>query len=198
MEEVRRVKNLADVVSNSDKKKVIAYELERCSIPRVRVPTPGNNRAFEMIGQLGSFKFTRYAIHWAVTGLMPMEIADELEADPVGKDDIHVVGHPLCGWHGLWPSLRYAPHLLVPEELPYLTDEDKQALQEFAQTYVSWEVPDGWYAVPPDRAKSLGARPYITGYRIDSEVGLRVFAETLFKHQLAAEPKRPKPELVAA
>lgn len=109
---------------------------------------------------------------------MPLEIAKELFQDPVGREDVRVAGH--CGCP--------AP------ESPFIT----------------WRAPDGRIVAPvkeealfdrtiakgslkpEEKAKfifsddpaSVGALAFLTSYHIDTEIGLRLFADTIRKHRL--------------
>lgn len=60
-------------------------ELKEAGIPVV----PGNNNDPEVRasvhGEIGSFKFYRHWYYWGVSGLVPLDVAQELYADPLGK-----------------------------------------------------------------------------------------------------------------
>lgn len=129
-------------------------------------------------GRLGPFVFARAWYYWIAIGPMPLEIAKKLFQDPVGREDIRVAGH--CGCP--------AP------ESPFIT----------------WRTPDGRMVAPvkeeasfngliakghlgpkekakfifSDNPTSVGASAFVTSYHIDTEVGLRLFADTIRKHGL--------------
>lgn len=72
----------------------IARELRRARIDAVSVPVYGEPKA-TLAGKLGPFTFTRAWRYWVVEGPMPLAVARELYADPIGVDDVRVAGH--CG-----------------------------------------------------------------------------------------------------
>jgi hypothetical protein len=169
----------------------ISYELKRARIPIEQVEQPANSEVpYTLIGKLnGPYTFTRLWTYWAVEGLVPLSVAEELYADPVGRDDIRVAGH--CGCP---PPAEWAEWLTLDEELVLPAGEEKLA-EKLAGLYAASASPQVIFSNDPE---SLDAKQFVTSYHIDSEVGLRVFVDTLFKHQLASEPKDPKPEPVAA
>lgn len=107
----------------------IRSELERCGITIVEGERSTNEVPASLTGILGCFTFWRAWYYWVVNGNVPIDIALELYADPVGKTDVRVDGH--CGC----PEPEY-----------------------------------------------LGKRGAVTCYHIDTEIGLRLFADTIRKH----------------
>ena len=73
----------------------IRAELEAAGIPIVEVPLDNTEVPYRLIGQLGNFEFRRAWYYWIVSGRVPLEIAKELYANPIGKKDVRVTGH--CG-----------------------------------------------------------------------------------------------------
>lgn len=185
LEEVIGVKNLAGV-ANCDEH--IKYELERARIPSERAGRAFSEVPYTVIGKLDSpFTFTRLWTYYAVEGLVPIRVAEELYADPVGVTDIRVAGH--CGCP---PPVEWAEWLTLDGEWVLPSREEKLA-GKIADLYAASASPQVIFSDDPE---SVGAKQFVTSYHIDSEVGLRVFVETLFKHELASEPK--KLESVAA
>ena len=171
-------KNLAGV-ANCDER--IRYELERARIPIERAGHAFSEVPYTVIGKLDSpFTFTRLWTYYAVEVLVPIRVAEELYTDPVGKDDIRVVGD--CGCP---PPKDWARWITLDEERVFpVPPEEKLSIIRAGLR--------GQKVVFSDDPESIGAKQFVTSYHIDSEVGLRVFVDTLFKHELASEPK-PEP-----
>lgn len=113
--------------------------------------------------------------YWVVKGLVPLDVAQILYADPVGKTDIRVDGH--CGCPAPeppWTTLR------MPDGTELLTLDDKEQLEatkhlnpDFYEDYMKqFSFSDD----PEVRAK---AKCYVEMYHIDTEIGLRVFIDHL-------------------
>jgi hypothetical protein len=170
-------KNLAGV-ANCDEH--IKYELERCRIPIEQAQGPIQSEVpYTLIGKLnGPYTFTRLWTYWVVEGLVPLSVAKELYADPVGRDDIRVAGH--CGCP---PPEAWAEWITLDEErvIPVPPDNPK-----IAGVYT---MLNDRMVVFSDFPESFDAKQFVTSYHIDSEVGLRVFADTLRAHDLIAEPE---------
>jgi hypothetical protein len=157
----------------------IKRELKRCRVPLAEVCLPSEKVPYTLIGEFaGPFTFIRKDYYWIVTGPVPLEVAFELHADPVVKDDIRVSSP--SGSENAQPEDRAM--WLVPKDSLEITSED----DEFDISEIN-ALP-GWYQVYFDDPESRGARQYVTEYRIDSEIGLRVFVDTLWAHSLVAEP----------
>jgi hypothetical protein len=129
----------------------------------------------------GGILLRRAWTYWVVKGLIPLETATGLFADPVGKTDIRVSGH--CG----------CP---APEDpwLLYLDDEgrtvvkasEKKEFEKFGLTIPSY------YRFEPEPKLF---KPFVHSYHIDSEVGLRIFADairTFSFHQMVTLDKFAK------
>lgn len=110
----------------------IENELRRARIPSERLGAHTRDEVpYLVIGRLGSIEFRRSWTYWVARGPVPIDIARQLYADPVGRTDIRVDGH--CG---------------CPAPEPPWTD-----------------VIDG--------------AEFVTIYHIDSEIGLRIFADAM-------------------
>lgn len=172
---------MQNLAGNEKADKYIRQELERARIPIKDTEPHGGEVPYTIIGQLGDLTFTRAWYYWVVNGNVPLEVAQELFADPVGVTDIRVAGH--CG----------CP---PPEEYTeWLTDDGKKIYP--AEQQAEWErivkahdfmqaEKDG--IIFADDPVAHGARAFVTSYHIDSEVGLRIFVDTLKEHGLIPEP----------
>lgn len=74
----------------------IRNELERARIPVVQTEAHSGEVAYSLIGKLDDLTFTRAWTYWVVNGLVPIEVAETLYDNPVGKTDIRVDGHAGC------------------------------------------------------------------------------------------------------
>jgi hypothetical protein len=180
---------------NRDKR--IELELSRCRIPIERVEEQLDPITYKIIGKLpGPFLFMRTPGSWLVKGPMPLEIAEELYADPIGRDDIRTESGP-----GENPPPHTQSHWLFPcTDYKQLSPEQLNAVVETLVMYDAGFFPVGWHGIDSDHPELLGARQYVLNYYIRTEVGLRLFVDTLFKHQLATlvELERSRAEPVAA
>lgn len=114
---------------------VIRRELTRARIPVVEVARVNREVAYSVMGKLGNLEFTRAWSYWVVSGPVPLNVALELYADPVGVTDIRVAGHAGC------PS-------------------------------------------PADWSRTTASGRFVETYHIDTEVGLRIFVDTIRAHNL--------------
>lgn len=170
---------MINLVGNKDCDRHIKLELERARIPIERALGCRNEVPYSVIGQLGGITFKRAWTYWDAEGLVPLETAEELYSDPVGRTDIRVSG--LAGapaplewveWRTpdgteVWPTAKEAEHRAVVERFPLVIPVD---------------------CLYSDNPEELGAKGFISNYHIDTEVGLRVFADTLRAHSLTEEP----------
>lgn len=148
---------MQNLAGRDDADKFIRRELERARVPVEETQRHTGEVSYSLIGRLGNFVFIRAWYYWVVKGPMPIELAEELYADPVGQTDIRVAGHAGCP---------------PPEEWSELI------------------LPTGGWGFSDD-PEFLGARRFVTSYHIDSEVGLRIFADAIRSHVLATTPASP-------
>lgn len=75
---------------------ICELELRRADIPLVIATKPnGGEVDTRVTGKLGDIGFRRAWIYWAVRGFVPIEMAREMYADPIGRRAVRVAGH--CG-----------------------------------------------------------------------------------------------------
>lgn len=156
----------------------IEKELKRSRIEIVRDGKRDGEVPASLSGKLGSFTFRRAWYYWVVDGNVPLVVAQELYKDSVGRTDVRVAGHCLC----------------PPPEDPWITwlDKDGKAgiptkeKEEFdrlcGKNLLDSSVLNK-YRFSDDPAKD-GFSSFITSYHIDTEIGLRLFADTLRKYNL--------------
>jgi hypothetical protein len=171
------MKNLA---GDPDCDRQIESELTRCGVQVVRNQPRDGEVQSSLRGKLGNFGFFRVWRYWIATGRVPLQIARELYDDPVGRTDIRVNGDcsrpPPEGRQILWLD-RKDRKLLPMSEWNSIVNrwgEDDPIVKEVRND------PKIRFVNNP-AAKGKG---FIDTYHIDTETGLRVFADTLKKHKL--------------
>jgi len=166
------MKNLAGA---NDCDRYIEQELRRCGIEAVRVERTNTKVPYTIMGKFGDFVFIRGWSYWVVKGNMPLAIAQELYADEVGKTDVRVVGN--CGCpppEGVWVTY-------IDENGVKLFPSSKKPVND--PNLVAAVERSGEYRFVDDPATS--GQAVIDSYHIDTEVGLRFFADTLKRHTAA-------------
>lgn len=165
------MKNLAGVPECDG---YIQTELEKARITAVPCELTRSEVPYRLTGQLGQFHFWRAWYYWVATGLMPLEIAKELYADPIGKSDIRVAGHCACP---------------PPEDpwLKYVADDGVELVREseradFEKCFkkegeVAKLMKERNFRFSADRVSE--GKAYVDCYHIDSQEGLRLFADTI-------------------
>lgn len=148
-------------------------ELARCGIPAD--------------GALGGFTFRFQNYYWIAAGKVPLAIARELYADPVGRTDIRSGGH--CGCPS--PDEYGAEYIDAKGRHLFRRKGAVEQAQEVAT--LDKYVPD-WrerYAYVDDPEAEC-ADAFVSGYHIDSELGLYVFVQALRRAGLlpATPPRR--------
>lgn len=156
----------------------IKVELERARIPVEHALAHRNMVPYTLVGRLGEIAFSRAWTYWVARGLVPIETAEELYNDPVGRTDVRVAGHaaapPPLEWSDwitadgriVYPAYREAAHVAFLERNPDVTPSND---------------------LFSDDPEELGAKRFVTTYHIDTEVGLRVFSDILRARSLVTE-----------
>jgi len=86
---------MLNLAGRDDCDQYIVEELVCVKIKVVRGERMAGEVPASITGILGPFVFERRWAYWAVKGPMPLRVAEELYADPIGKTDIRIAGH--CG-----------------------------------------------------------------------------------------------------
>jgi hypothetical protein len=153
----------------------IRSELTRARIPIVEnIPARGEVPS-TLQGKLGPITFTRAWVYWVAAGPVPLEIARELFADPVGREDVRSGGHCGCPAPDTFGATYYDA-----DGLQLYSDPDGVEQQKFedmvARGVLKREHMPGRFV----RDKRTAAvRAEVTVYHIDTEVGLRLFADAI-------------------
>jgi hypothetical protein len=92
--------NLGDPPFTLERASTAVAELNEagCSRTEIRadaVYDPGAKRFYAVYGQAGNLQFERYWRYWVARGPVPLSVARELYADPIGKESVRADGH--CG-----------------------------------------------------------------------------------------------------
>ena len=161
---------MRNLAGNSEADILIRSEFERSRIPIIEVGKTNSEVPYTIEGKLGDFALKRAWYYYIAQGLMPIEVAEELYDDPVGKTDIRVAGHA-----GAPPPREWATWI-TPDRKEVAPADQEAEFRTIMERH-GWED-DGKYVFSDD-PESLGAKLYVESYHIDSEVGLRIFADTL-------------------
>mgnify|MGYP001617897671 CR=1 FL=1 len=151
----------------------IEYELRRAKIDIVHGERSSREVPASLTGKLGPFTFVRAWSYWMVAGFVPLAVAKELHADPVGCTDIRVDGH--CGC----PSPETKLELIARDGRKVI---NVSLRSEFERILPEQGLPKEF--IYSDDPAAGGTQAGVTNYHIDSEVGLRLFADTIRKHGL--------------
>ena len=171
----------------------IRRELERALIDVVTTHRAAGEVAFSLIGRLGDFTFRRAWRYWIVDGPMPIEAARELYADPIGEDDVRSGGHCGCpapdDFGVVWFDADGYELVSDPEGK---NEAEWDRLVERGIIGAASREEKGFRFVPDAKTASVGG--VVTGYHIDSEAGMRLFADVVRRlgppHPAIAERKR--------
>lgn len=178
------MKNLAGV---DDCDRYIRDELTRARIPIVDGQKSTGEVPYTLTGKLGDIVFRRAWYYWVADGPVPLALALELYADPVGKTDVRVDGHCGCPppehpWVARYDSAGKRIALDVGET------ERAQFRGLISGGHLTQEQFDAHRWVDSDAERdAVSARAVVETYHIDTEVGLRLFADVV------SRPERTRP-----
>lgn len=132
----------------------------------------------ETTGLLGDLTITKSGSRWyyLVEGRVPLELANQLYDDPVGRTDIRVACHCMCPPPAEWatwyaPSGRKIVGLDQQDECLRYVNSSSEYMRGVAERLLQeLDFAEDPSAVP-------GAEGFVESYHVDSEVGLRVFSD---------------------
>lgn len=159
----------------------VRNELMRCSINIVESDKPLGEPKSMVYGELPGFRFTRAWYYYVVKGLVPLNIANELYNNVIGKTDIRVAGH--CG-------------------CPPPEDWAKPFNPKTGREVLSWDKRDKLLELHSEGFMNKGLSPedslrkscdrmnrefgnvedfpkFVDSYHIDSELGLYIFVKAI-------------------
>lgn len=122
-----------------------------------------------LITKLGEFKFRRAWYYWVVEGNVPLELAEAMYANEVGKKTVRVTGHCGCPPPKKWTTR--------------IDDDGKEvADNKELKAIESDRIKESLISNPKylwvDEPEKIG-KLFITSYHIDSWEGLKLFADTV-------------------
>lgn len=168
------MKNLA---GNQNCDTEIERELIQSGIEVVRGERVNHEVPASITGKLGSFTFNRAWYYWVVVGDVPLRVAQEIFEDPVGKTDVRAGGDCGCILEG------YVIEWRDKEGRKLYRLSEKRELEKHSNDPITQKVlndPSVNFVENP----SVEGEGFVTCYHIDSEIGLRLFSDTLKKHYL--------------
>ncbi len=160
----------------------VRRELRAAGIEAVGGESGGAEVVSPVVGRLGGFTFRRAGTHWAVEGLVPLEAAREMHADPAGHQGLRVGGHAARPAPGQFATVWLGPDggLRLP-----LGDKDEAEGDLAARYPAAHRRAGGGAAVEYVADPGQTGRGFVDGYHIDTVEGLLLFANTLRKYGLA-------------
>jgi hypothetical protein len=160
--------------------KAIRRELERARIDAVMTHRAAGEVAYALRGRLKKFVFTRAGRYWIVDGLMPIEAARELYADPIGRDDVRCSGRCGCPAPDVFGVVWFDAEGYELVSDPEGAEEARwKELVERGIIKATAREEKGFRFVPDVRDTRIAVGGVVTMYHIDSEAGLRLFADTV-------------------
>lgn len=164
----------------------IERELRRARLVLIRGEVSNHEVASRLTATLGPLTFWRAWRYWVVSGPVPLSVARELYADPIGVTDVRVNGH--CGCPA--PESPWARHVDANgKRLSRLDGPDAPSRREvnpsplMAEMYARIDATCEFVEDPA----SVAVASFVDTYHIDSEAGLRLFVDTVRRHFEAKE-----------
>jgi hypothetical protein len=170
---------------------IVKSELERSLISVASDALDPNNHPEVFTshqGILGDFTFNRHWRYYVASGKVPLSVASVLYEDPVGKTDIRAGGDAGCSS----PETN-ACYYRKPTGRRVIHSKNKDGLAEILEELLAYGKQDSADRIQNflndhDFSDSPKDEPDVEGfvsvYHIDSEVGLRVFCDTLKSHSV--------------
>jgi hypothetical protein len=169
------VKNLAGVAECD---KDIRRELERARIEVVEGPRSTHEVAASLTGKLGAFMFIRAWYYWVVSGPVPIEVARQLYADPVGVTDVRSGGDCACRPPETWADYFDAEGRQLCLDPDGSDERAYRGLVERGMLTADGLERNRWVRSNEER-DAAAVRVIVDTYHVDTEVGLRIFADAI-------------------
>jgi len=177
---------MINLAGNHNCNKEIEAELRRAKIASV-VINDTNGEVPASIGgvihsKFGDITLTRAWRYWVAKGNIPLEIAKDLYADPVGVTDIRVTGH--CGCpppEDPWLEYEHESKEIV---LDVDGSQEKEIKYFIQKGTIKKDCLDRVIFVSSkEERKEKAQKVFVKMYHIDTEIGLRVFSDTIRRYQ---------------
>lgn len=161
--------------SSPESRRIAVLDSIETMLPLLGSSRVGSKLTFSYKNLPYSIDFQNY--YWVVHGLVPIEIADALYLDPVGKKDIRAGGDCTC------PPPR--------EWMEWYTDEGVRVYDMGTHARFEkyknenspiWDILERTYAkslFSDTPAATYNAKAYVETYHIDSDYGLLLFIRAL-------------------
>ena len=169
---------MENLAGDSSCDSVIRKELSEAKIPMRDVGPSRREVPYTVEGRLGPIKFWRAWYYWIVEGYIPLNIAAEIYANPIGRRDVRTDGYAGNYDPEKWVIHirkeydKYAPYIEsggLPPDIGHVFGKDpEKARQSFLETM----------------EKLKRESEFITCYHIDSQEGLNFFVEIVKKYGL--------------
>jgi len=168
---------MINLAGNKQADAQIRIELQRARLEIVSVDRKGREVSTTIAGKLGAWTFWRAWYYWVAKAPdgkgIPIELARQLYADPIGKTDVRVGGH--CA--GPSPDEYGATYLDADGKLLVREAEREQMERFIKKGFIRTDAMEGHtYTANP---KMDAHRATVDSYHIDSEAGLRLFVDAL-------------------
>jgi hypothetical protein len=170
-----------NLAGNKDCDRFIRDELEKARIEILEVPRSNHEVAASLAGSLHGWYFRRAWYYWVAhatvqSAALPIEVARELYADPLGRSDIRVGGHCACPAPDEYGAIYYDADGKILSSDPLGTQAvEYQGLVD--RGLIDAEDIDKHRFVVDKKLSAV--RAVVDLYHIDSLAGLRLFADTL-------------------
>lgn len=143
-------------------------------------------------GRLGTFRLSRFWRYWVVDhGRVPLSVALELHADPAARLDVRAGGH--CG--SVHPSEQAEWYRPNGRRILHSSEEEtcRRILRDCPGDRIAAAMKDllATCDFVDHPSKEPDAEGFVPTYHIDTQIGLRVFADALRRHGLDLDSDTP-------
>jgi hypothetical protein len=169
-------------MSNPESDEAVRHELQVAGIECSRGERAAGEVISSVTGQLGGFTFRRAYCHWVAEGLVPLEVALAMHADPAARRGLRVGGH-----HARPAPGQFATVWLDGDgnlNLPLGDKEETGAALAVLYPTAHRRVERGARVEFVSEPARCG-RGFVDGYHIDTDDGLLLFADTMRRCGLA-------------
>jgi hypothetical protein len=168
-------------ISGPESDEAVRHELQAAGIESVRGARAAGEVVSAVTGRLGGFTFRRGLSHWVAEGLVPLEVALAMHADPVARKGLRVGGHGARPAPGQFATvwLDGEGNLNLPLGDKDETGEALAVRYPAAHRRVERGARVDFVADP-----AHCGRGFVDGYHIDTDDALLLFADTMRRYGL--------------
>jgi hypothetical protein len=177
---------MINLAGHKDPDPICEEELFIAGIAPVRQECFPTNREVKtrVTGQLGGITFHRAWYYWVADGDVPLDVAHKMYAqEPYGKRDVRVAGHCGCPPPEEWAEHRDANGkrviLLSPGDRDLVTQFYAGTLAPFMNDVILKMCTENTCVTTKEERDKLSVSAFVTTYHIDSQAGLKVFADAM-------------------